>query len=135
MEKQLPPSPGHGVPEVFLDKFGHQITGCLSGFDRLRFQGTLRLLYKPNSMEAYLATCGVLIKHFKNFAERITHRIKALAFKTTEEQGRPVQYLNKNMHSDFGLMHVRVQSWFPFAVQVCLDGRESLARQMDAAGI
>ena len=111
MEKQLPPSPGHGVPEVFLDKFGHQITGCLSGFDRLRFQGTLRLLYKPNSMEAYLATCGVLIKHFKNFAERITNRVKALAFKTTEEQGRPVQYLNKS-----GVSKGRNQVWVDWAL-------------------
>ena len=96
MEKHSSPSPGHGVPEAFLSKFGDQIIGCLSGFDRLRFQGTLRLLYQPNSMEAYLATCGVLIKHFKSFAERITNRLKALAYKTAEEKGRPVQYLNKS---------------------------------------
>lgn len=35
----------------------------------------------------------------------------------------------------FGFMHVRLQSWFPFSMQVCLNGREWLARQMDAAGI
>jgi len=28
-----------------------------------------------------------------------------------------------------------VQSWFPFSVEVCLNGREWLARQMDAVGI
>jgi hypothetical protein len=39
------------------------------------------------------------------------------------------------MHADFGLMHVRVQSWFPFTVEVCLNGREWLARQMDRAGL
>jgi hypothetical protein len=39
------------------------------------------------------------------------------------------------MHADFGLMHVRVQSWFPFRVEICLNGREWLARQMDRAGI
>jgi hypothetical protein len=38
-------------------------------------------------------------------------------------------------HPDFGLMHVRVQSWFPFTVEVCLNGREWLARQMDRAGL
>jgi len=38
-------------------------------------------------------------------------------------------------HPDFGLMHVRVQTWFPFTVSVCLNGREWLARQMDRAGI
>ncbi len=36
---------------------------------------------------------------------------------------------------DFGLMHVRLQSWFPFTIQVCVNGREWLARQMDRAGI
>jgi hypothetical protein len=30
----------------------------------------------------------------------------------------------------FGLLHVRLQSWFPFDIQVCLNGREYLARQM-----
>ncbi len=39
------------------------------------------------------------------------------------------------LHADFGLMHVRVQSWFPFTVEVCLNGREWLARQMDRAGL
>jgi hypothetical protein len=39
------------------------------------------------------------------------------------------------VHPSFGFMHARVQTWFPFAVQVCLNGREGLARQMDAAGL
>jgi hypothetical protein len=38
-------------------------------------------------------------------------------------------------HAEFGLMHLRVQSWFPFQVTVCLNGRLWLARQMDHAGI
>ena len=36
---------------------------------------------------------------------------------------------------EFGLMHVRVQTWFPFPMQVCLNGREYLARQLDQAKI
>jgi len=32
-------------------------------------------------------------------------------------------------------MHVRLQSWFPFPMQVCINGREWLAREMDKAGI
>lgn len=39
------------------------------------------------------------------------------------------------MHRDFGLMHVRVQSWFAFTVTICVNGRNWLARQMDRAGI
>lgn len=190
------PTPGHGAPESFLTKFGQKITGVLSGFDRILFRGTLRLLFQPGSMESYLATCGVLIKDFHSFAEKMTKRVKALAYEAAAKQGRPVHYLNRPevskedfarklaqqdgirsglialitavepcwsysvrgdrqtkeihlvmemrkcthlyhyyLHPQFGLMHVRVQTWFPFSVTVCLNGREWLARQMDHAGI
>lgn len=33
----------------------------------------------------------------------------------------------------FGFMHARIQTWFPFNIQICINGREWLARQMDAA--
>jgi hypothetical protein len=36
---------------------------------------------------------------------------------------------------EFGLMHVRLQSWLPFSLQVCVNGREWLARQLERAGI
>jgi hypothetical protein len=36
---------------------------------------------------------------------------------------------------DFGLMHIRLQSWLPFPIQVCLNGREYLARQLSKTGI
>jgi hypothetical protein len=186
----------HGVPESFLNKFGHKITGIISGFDRVRFRGSLRLLFQPSAMERYLASCGVLIKEFKDFAESITAKVKAAAYRAAAQAGRPAHYLRDPavskedyarqiaqrdrikaglialfsavepcysysvrgdrvskkihlvieprkcthfyhyfMHADFGLMHVRVQSWFPFTVEICLNGREWLARQMSRAGI
>jgi hypothetical protein len=36
---------------------------------------------------------------------------------------------------EFGFMHVRLQSWFPFEVQVYINGHEWLAREMDRQGI
>lgn len=39
------------------------------------------------------------------------------------------------MHPVFGFMSARLQTWYPFNVQVCLNGREWLARQMDAAAM
>jgi hypothetical protein len=39
------------------------------------------------------------------------------------------------MHREFGFVSARIQTWFPFSVQVCLNGREWLARQMDRAGM
>ena len=35
----------------------------------------------------------------------------------------------------FGFISARIQTWFPFNIQVCLNGREWLARQMDRAGL
>jgi hypothetical protein len=39
------------------------------------------------------------------------------------------------MDRELGLMHVRIQSWLPFTIQVCINGREYLRRRLDAAGI
>ena len=36
---------------------------------------------------------------------------------------------------EFGLMHVRLSTWVPFGMQVCLNGRSYLACQMRRAGI
>ena len=38
-------------------------------------------------------------------------------------------------HPKFGFMHLRLQSWFPFQVDVCLNGRHWLARQLDQVGV
>ena len=37
------------------------------------------------------------------------------------------------VHPVFGFMHARIQTWFPFAIQICLNGREWLARAMNTA--
>ncbi len=39
------------------------------------------------------------------------------------------------MDRDFGLMHVKLQTWFPFTVQVYVNGHEWLARKLTAHGI
>jgi hypothetical protein len=39
------------------------------------------------------------------------------------------------IHPQFGWLHTRIQTWFPFRVQVCLNGREWLARQLDQFGL
>lgn len=38
-------------------------------------------------------------------------------------------------HEQLGFLHLRLQTWFPFLMQVCLNGREWLAQQMDAQGL
>jgi hypothetical protein len=185
-----------GVPPAFLNRFGTSITGVLSGFDRLRLRGTLRHLFQPTVMEAYLNACHILIKDFGAFAHGLTARLKAVAYASAEQARRPFRYLSSSqiskealarqiaredgvtsgliaifsalenclsysvrgdrqtkhihlvleprkclhlyhyfLHAELGLCHVRVQTWFPFTVDVCLNGRDRLARQMDQAGL
>lgn len=38
-------------------------------------------------------------------------------------------------HPSFGFMHTRLQTYFPFDVQVCMNGREWLARQLSVRGV
>ncbi len=39
------------------------------------------------------------------------------------------------LHPQFGWMFVRLQTWFPFEIEVYLNGREWFARQLDSAGL
>lgn len=38
-------------------------------------------------------------------------------------------------HPCYGLLHLRLQTWFPFLIHICLNGHEWLARQMDKMGL
>ena len=195
MQNQPAPIP-HGTPESFYSKFGQYVTAVLSGFDRIRFRATLRVLYQPSMMDRYLGYCGVKIQDFKTFAESTTAKVKAAAYRAAALARRPLEYLRNPglckedlarelvqrdkikegliaiftavepclsysvrgdhetkkaklvletrkcthfyhyyLHPQFGQLNVRVQSWFPFSVDVCLNARQWLARQMDTAGI
>jgi hypothetical protein len=45
-----------------------------------------------------------------------------------------VQY-QYQIHPEVGWMHARIQTWFPFNIQIAMNGREWLSRQMDKAGL
>ncbi|MDB5400458.1 MAG: hypothetical protein JWQ55_2476 [Rhodopila sp.] len=182
--------------EPFVSKHAHAVTGTLSGFDRLVFRGTLRMLAHCGGMMSYLHAVKVLLKDFASHAEAMTKRLREASEALARKTGRPIRYLassaiNKediareiarmdgieqgliciltavepclsyeivrdrnskyldlqprhrkclhlyhyHIHPRFGFMHARIQTWFPFAVQICLNGREWLARSMDAEGL
>ena len=192
--KTMPQWPG--VPDAFVSRFGDLFTAVLSGWDRLRFCGTLRPLFNPKWMEAHLGVSKVLLKDFRAHAEELTEQIHAQAVAAALAVGRPYRFLRTSrlskeeiarelmqrdhvreglvtvlgavepcvamtvrlnretgrlqarredrqalhlyhylVHPQFGLCHVRVQTWYPFTVEVWINGREWLARQMDAAGV
>ncbi len=51
------------------------------------------------------------------------------------EPGRCRHLYHYFLHPTFGWLYVRLQTWFPFEIQVGLNGREWLARQMTQDGL
>lgn len=62
-----------------------------------------------------------------SFEHRGTHMVRRL---------RPCQVIYQYQnHAEVGWMYARIQTWFPFHIQVGINGREWLTRQMDRAGM
>jgi hypothetical protein len=181
--------------EQFIRLHESATTGVLSGFDRVRFRGTLRWLACLSGMANFLWHARVLLKDFTEYAKQLTKQLAEASSRLAEAAGCPVIYVHscntdkeklvdaqasRNQadglicvltcvescitysihrsrelkelqlrigngrclhyyfyirHPRFGRMHVRLQSWFPFNVFICVNGREWLARQLDAEGI
>jgi hypothetical protein len=73
------------------------------------------------------------IEPCQSFAIRRDRPTKKLALERKQRKCLHIYFYY--VDRDFGLMHVRLQTWLPFTIQVCINGREWLARQMDRAGI
>ena len=175
----------------FTKKHEKKIQGILTGFDRIVFRGTLRMLSFEIGMLTFLQQMGILLKDFGSYVERQTEILKQASYQQAIEQNRPIEYLpscktpkepiarkialqdriktglicilrcvepcvsyeifrNKEskklelksryrqclhlyhywIDPTFGFMSARIQTWFPFSIQVCMNGREYLATQM-----
>lgn len=182
--------------DAFIQKYHKDVTGVLSGWDRVRIRGMQRILANVGGMMTYLSHVGVLMKHFGSFVERTCLQVRQASEQAARRQDRPVHYLSSSaidkyeeaqniacrdqvteglvcvfscvepcqaykvqpdrstktislqkafrkcvhlyhywMDKDFGLMHARLQTWFPFTLEVCFNGRSWLARQMDQQGL
>jgi hypothetical protein len=75
-------------------------------------------------------TCVEPCASFEIFRDRARKRLQL-----QPRLRKCLHYYHYWMHPTFGLMHARLQTWFPFMVQVCLNGREWLARSLDRAGV
>ena len=66
---------------------------------------------------------------------RVRHDHQTKKVRLVMESARCTHLYHYYEHPKIGRMHIRVQTWFPFSIDVCLNGRQWLARQMDRAGI
>lgn len=180
----------------FLQQHANVVSGMVSGWDRLRFRGTLQSICHARGLGTFLGCTRRFYKGFKAFALESSAQLKGAALKVAQEAGRPVRHLPSSqiskeqvarayarkegikdglicvltavepcssfeihkdrisgkidfhrayrkclhiyhyyLHPVFGFMHVRLQTWLPFGQFICINGREWLSRQLDAAGI
>jgi len=75
-----------------------------------------------------IITCVEPCQTFHLHRNRATKKLEIVV-----KWGKCLQLYHYLIHPQFGFMNARIQSWFPFYVQLCLNGREWLARQMGRA--
>lgn len=181
---------------AFMKKHNKNIIGILSGWDRIVFRGTSRLIANVTGMDKYLSMAGILLKDVKDYAKAKTAQLIQASTVKAIQSGRPNIYLSSSriakeqtaldiakkdniseglicilrvvepcmsyeIHRNrsekilelkkkeskctflyhywydeyFGFMGARIQTWFPFAIQIWMNGREWLAQEMDKTGL
>src|SRR4051812_335232 len=90
--------------DKFLQRFGSNVIGQLSGFDRLRFRGSIRRLCYPEGILTFLSWIKVLLKDFGDYAECTTNTLCTAIERKAVEQDLPAIYLassadNKEEHA------------------------------------
>jgi hypothetical protein len=79
--------------ETFIQQHADKIIGQISGWDRLRFRGTLRMLAHVLGLQRWLCAAGHLLKDFGAYALALSERTRTASLQVAEAAGRPVQYL------------------------------------------
>jgi hypothetical protein len=111
------------IAEVARRPFRY-LTSC-----NLRKETLAREIIEQDRLREGLIAVFGCVEPCRTYFLRGNRQTKKLEFKL--QSGRCQHFYFYHLHPDFGLMHLRLQSWFPFEVQVCLNGREWLRRQMD----
>jgi hypothetical protein len=76
----------------FISRYSEQISGTLTGFDRVVFRGNLPLNYEAG-MKGYLWESKVPWKDYAKHVEEVSLQVKQASLAPITAQGRPVQYL------------------------------------------
>ena len=86
----------------FVQRHSEKVIGSLTGFDRLWFRGTLRMISSVAGLLSYMCYRQgghTLLKDFRDWSLGITERVKQAGRLAMEQAGRPVVYLNKSWES------------------------------------
>lgn len=82
--------------QKLFEMYSGKILGAISGWDRIRFRGTIRWLASTEGMGSYLGTREILLKDFGRWAESLTKRVRAACGAQAERLGIPTIYLRRS---------------------------------------
>jgi hypothetical protein len=88
-----------------------------------------KIIQQDGIKEGLVAVFGC-VEPCRTYKVRGNYQTKLLDLKL--ELGKCLHLYFYVQHPLFGLLHLRLQTWFPFLIHICLNGHEWLARQMDA---
>ena len=91
--------------DKFVSRFKSQVTGVLSGFDRLVFRGSLIELIREGGMYSFLTRAGVRLLDFKSYVLKTSDAVKEAALTEARKHGRPVRYLHSSHISKEDFAH------------------------------
>ena len=85
--------------EQFLQQHAASVTGALSGWDRLRFRGTLRMLDNVTGLGRFLSYTGRLFKDFAKYAHEFSQQTRSASLamppsRSFSRSKRPVHRLD-----------------------------------------
>ena len=88
---------------------------------------------EANGIDEGLICVLSCVEPCQSFQVRSSREQKLIELRSIER--KCLHYYAYFIDSDFGLMHIRLQTWLPFTARICINGREWLARQMDKLGL
>jgi len=103
------------------------------GFSQVDKEKLVREMIEKDHLEEGLVCILSCVESCYSFSVRRNREKKELELVARERKCLHLYFYF--LDRDFGLMHLRLQTWLPLTLQVCLNGREWLARQMQRAGI
>jgi hypothetical protein len=80
----------------FLHRHVDSVIGMVTGWDRMRFRGTLRMLANLTGMSLFLSYRGRLLKDFAGYAQETSRLVRNKALAVVEDAGRPVVHLESS---------------------------------------
>lgn len=123
----------------FLLRFGANVSGFLSGFDRVRFRGSNRSLCHASGILAFLCWAKILLKDFGDYAESRTRTLCTAIEKRAIELDTPASYVSSSADDKEAIAlaaaqkHKRVSGLI--AVLSCVEPCRSVVVRRDEHGL